>query len=116
MAYGQTGRLNTDLHRAGPGVCGRSGNTEENRVVLFTRRPPSVSQMARGARAVELHAGGRWFDSVCAARFFRYETGALSHQFEAESKLRFFILISWRVLIESCLVSTTLPGKVLEGI
>ena len=48
--------------------------------------------------------------------FFRYETGALSHQFEAESTVRFSILISWRVLIESCLVSTTLPGKVLEGI
>ena len=48
--------------------------------------------------------------------FFRYETGALSHQFEAESTVRFSILISWRVLIESCLVSTTLPGKALEGI
>ena len=72
--------------------------------------------MARGARAVELHAGSRWFDSVCAARFFRYETGALSHQFEAESTVRFSIFISWRVLIESCLVSTTLPGKVLECI
>ena len=34
--------------------------------------------MARDTRAVELPAGGRWFDSVCAARFFRYETGALS--------------------------------------
>ena len=73
--------------------------------------------MARGTRAVELHAGGCWFDSVCAACFFfRYETGALSHQFEAECTVRFFILISWRVLIESCVVSTTLPGKVLEGI
>ena len=72
--------------------------------------------MARGARAVELHVGGRWFDSACAARFFfRYETGALSHQFEAESTVRFSILLSWRVLIESCLVSTTLPGKVLEA-
>ena len=31
--------------------------------------------------------------------FFRYETGALSHQLEAESTVRFFsILISWRVL------------------
>ena len=48
--------------------------------------------------------------------FFRYETGSLSHQFEAESMVRFSILIPWRVLIESCLVSTTLPGKVLEGI
>ena len=43
MAYGQTGRLNTDLHRPEPGVYGRSRTTEENRVVLFTRRPPSVS-------------------------------------------------------------------------
>ena len=74
--------------------------------------------MARGTRAVELHAGGRWFDSVCAARFFfRCETGALSHQFEAESTVRFSILISWRVLIlVPCLGSTTLPGKMLEGI
>ena len=33
--------------------------------------------------------------------FFRYETGALSHQLEAESTVRFFsILISWRVLIQ----------------
>ena len=48
--------------------------------------------------------------------FFRYETGALSHQFEAESMVCFSILISWRVLTESCLVSTTLPGKALEGI
>ena len=39
MAYGQTGGLNTDLHRPGPGVCGRRGTTEENRVAaLFTRR------------------------------------------------------------------------------
>ena len=48
--------------------------------------------MARVARAVKLHVGGRWFDSVCAARFFRYETGALSHQFEAESTVRFSMI------------------------
>ena len=27
---------------------------------------------------------------ACAARFFRYENGALSHRFEAESTVRFF--------------------------
>ena len=42
--------------------------------------------------------------------FFRYETGALSHQFEAESTAQFSILRSWRALIESCLVSSTLPS------
>ena len=37
--------------------------------------------------------------------FFRYETGALSHQFEAESMVRFSILISLRVLIRVVLDS-----------
>ena len=74
-------------------MCGRSGTTEENRVVLFTRRPPPCRKWreALGRSNCMPEVAG----SIPFARlgFFRYETGALSHQFEAESTVRFSILI-----------------------
>ena len=56
--------------------------------------------MARGTNAYGLDARDRRFDSGCAARFFRYETSAMSHEVESEVTARFFfILKSWKVLI-----------------
>ena len=55
--------------------------------------------MARGTNAYALDARDRRFDSGCAARFFRYETSVMSHQFEYKSTACFFfILKSWREL------------------